>query len=123
MQLFGFFGGVHLAVLSAFICQRHPNVMLAPLVWMFFMTFAFWEWPTPVILRGPIMPRHHPERRSLMPIQLPNSPHEYCHSNITKTTYRRIKQEFFRGFSHLEVSNYTLKKLKTQSNFHFFIFV
>ncbi|XP_023738898.1 nuclear poly(A) polymerase 3 [Lactuca sativa] len=98
-NLFGFFGGVHLAVLSAFICQRNPNVrLLAALVSIFFKTFAFWPWPTPVILQGSMLPRHHPETRSLMPIQLPSSPHEYCHSNITNSTFTKIKTEFRRSY-------------------------
>ncbi|GMP76265.1 hypothetical protein CsSME_00033020 [Camellia sinensis var. sinensis] len=37
------------------------------------------------------------EIRSLMPIRLPCRPHEYCHSNITKSTFYRIRTEFHRG--------------------------
>ncbi|KAK1436325.1 hypothetical protein QVD17_02104 [Tagetes erecta] len=98
-NLFGFFGGVHLAVLTAFVCQRNPNVSLAGLVSIFFKTFASWPWPTPVLLQqGIMMPRHHPEARSLMPIQLPSSPHEYCHSNITTSTFMKIRTEFCKGY-------------------------
>ncbi|KAI3522647.1 hypothetical protein L1887_00594 [Cichorium endivia] len=100
-NLFGFFGGVHLAVLSAFICQRNPNLKLAVLVSYFFKTFAFWPWPKPVILQGSMLPRHHPETRSPMPIHLPCS-HEYCHSNITTSTFKKIKYEFRRGFRHIQ---------------------
>ncbi|PWA99848.1 poly(A) polymerase 3 [Artemisia annua] len=98
-NLFGFFGGVHLAVLAAFVCQSNPNVSLAGLVTIFFKTFALWPWPTPVILQQGMMvpPRHH-ETRSLMPIQLPSSPHEYCHSNVTTSTFMKIIQEFRRGY-------------------------
>ncbi|GMP75822.1 hypothetical protein CsSME_00032775 [Camellia sinensis var. sinensis] len=37
------------------------------------------------------------EIRSLMPIRLPCRPHGYCHSNITKSTFYRIRTEFHRG--------------------------
>ncbi|KAK9079571.1 hypothetical protein SSX86_001244 [Deinandra increscens subsp. villosa] len=97
-NLFGFFGGVHLAVLTAFICQRNPNVSLAGLVSIFFKTFALWPWPAPVFLQGTMKPHAHPETRSLMPIQLPSSPHEYCHSNVTPSTFMKIRTEFGRGY-------------------------
>ncbi|KAI3808286.1 hypothetical protein L1987_24235 [Smallanthus sonchifolius] len=59
-NLFGFFGGVHLAVLTAFVCQRNPN--------------------------------------------LPSSPHEYFHSNITTSTSMKIRTEFCRGYRHTQVN-------------------
>ncbi|XP_073312119.1 nuclear poly(A) polymerase 3-like [Primulina huaijiensis] len=97
-NLFGFFGGVHLAVLVAVICQRHPDTWLSALVSIFFKTFAFWAWPTPVILFHDIVPTHylHTEK-SLMPIQLPCSLNEYCRSYITTSTFGRIREEFLRG--------------------------
>ncbi|KAI3706896.1 hypothetical protein L6452_24951 [Arctium lappa] len=102
-NLFGLFGGVHLAVLVAFICQRNPGVSLAALVSIFFKTFASWPWPMPVLLQqGMMRPPHPPETRSLMPIQLPSSPHEYCHSNITASTFMKIKNEFRRGYRHTQ---------------------
>lgn len=102
-NLFGFFGGVHLAVLAAFICQRNPNVSLAGLVSIFFKTFALWPWPMPVLLQqGMMPPPHPPETRSLMPIQLPSSPHEYCYSNITTSTFLKIRNEFRRGSRHTQ---------------------
>ncbi|KMT15704.1 hypothetical protein BVRB_3g056860 isoform B [Beta vulgaris subsp. vulgaris] len=38
-----------------------------------------------------------PERRSLMPIGLPCSPYQYCQSNITRSTFNRIRAECLRG--------------------------
>ncbi|XP_052188506.1 nuclear poly(A) polymerase 3 [Diospyros lotus] len=98
-NLFGFFGGVHLAILVAFICQRHPNASLSVLISNFFKTFAFWPWPTPVILQDNVFPMTGSATglRSLMPIRLPCRPHEYCHSNITKSTFYKIRAEFLRG--------------------------
>ncbi|XP_051127918.1 nuclear poly(A) polymerase 3 isoform X2 [Andrographis paniculata] len=96
---FGFFGGVHLAVLAAFICWRHPNSQLSALVSIFFQTFAFWPWPAPVVL-GEMMPstqNHAVLERLLMPIQFPCSSSEYCYSNITRSTFNRIGKEFLRA--------------------------
>ncbi|KAE8076646.1 hypothetical protein FH972_015282 [Carpinus fangiana] len=98
-NLLGFLGGVHLAILAAFVCQQHPNATLNTLIMNFFQTFAFWPWPTPVILQDGNLPTtgDATETRSLMPIELPCSPHEYCHSNITKSTFYRIRAEFLQG--------------------------
>uniref|UniRef100_A0A3Q7JEJ9 Poly(A) polymerase nucleotidyltransferase domain-containing protein n=1 Tax=Solanum lycopersicum TaxID=4081 RepID=A0A3Q7JEJ9_SOLLC len=98
-NLLGFFGGIHLAVLSAFICQRHPSASLSALILLLFKTFALWPWPTPVILQDqiarPFIPTH--DKVSWMPIQLPCSPYEFCHSNITRSTFYKIRTEFLRG--------------------------
>ncbi|KAL7175111.1 hypothetical protein ACSBR2_028838 [Camellia fascicularis] len=98
-NLLVFFGGVCLAILAAFICQRHPHVSLNGLISNFFKTFAFWDWRTPVILQDGMVPMtiSASEIRSLMPIRLPCRPHECCHSNITKSTFYRIRTEFHRG--------------------------
>lgn len=97
-NLLGYFGGIHLAVLAAFVCQRNSSASLCALVCAFYKTFALWPWPTPVILEDGITRAFIPiETRSLMPIQLPCNPYEYCHSNITRSTYTRIRQEFQRG--------------------------
>ncbi|RYR69414.1 hypothetical protein Ahy_A03g015961 [Arachis hypogaea] len=37
------------------------------------------------------------EMRSFMPIFLSSSSYEFCHSNITKSTFNRIRTEFVRG--------------------------
>ncbi|KAL7188856.1 hypothetical protein ACSBR1_038668 [Camellia fascicularis] len=95
-NLLVFFGGVHLAILAAFICQRHANVSLNGLISNFFKTFAFWDWQTPVILQDGmvLVTISASEIRSLMPIRLPCRPHDHCHSNITKSTFYRIRTEF-----------------------------
>ncbi|XP_028760117.1 nuclear poly(A) polymerase 3 isoform X2 [Neltuma alba] len=97
--LLGYLGGVHLAVLAAFICRRHPDASLNALIMHFFQTFAFWPWPKPVIVHEGIFPTITDvmETQSLMPMQLPSSPYEYCHSNITRSTFYRIRNEFLRG--------------------------
>lgn len=95
-NLLGFFGGIHLAILAAFICQRHPNGSLTFLVASFFRTFASWSWNVPVSLQDG-MPQTVPDLRNLMPIRLPRKLNEYCHSNTTYSTFFKIKQELVRG--------------------------
>ncbi|KAL5782097.1 hypothetical protein ACOSP7_007126 [Xanthoceras sorbifolium] len=98
-NLNGFLGGVHLAILVAFVCQTNPAGSMSSLIISFFETFSFWPWPTPVILQDPASPAggYHTETRSFMPIQLPSSSHEYCHSNITRSTFYKIRTEFLRA--------------------------
>ncbi|KAF7150041.1 hypothetical protein RHSIM_Rhsim02G0094100 [Rhododendron simsii] len=55
-QLLGYFGGVHLAILGAFICQRCPNAILSGLISSFLRTFAFSNWPKPIILQDGTLP-------------------------------------------------------------------
>ncbi|KAK7856708.1 nuclear poly(A) polymerase 3 [Quercus suber] len=99
-NLLGFLGGVHLAILVAFVCQGNPNASLNALIMNFFKTFALWHWPTPVILLdGLPAPGDAMETRSLMPIRLPCSPYEYCHSNITRSTHYKIRTEFLQGYT------------------------
>ncbi|KAK7246246.1 hypothetical protein RIF29_41108 [Crotalaria pallida] len=93
--LLGYLGGIHLALLAAYVCQRYPDATLNALLTNFFRTFAFWPWPTPVMLTSVDVIETRPF--SVMPILLPSSPYEYCHSNITKSTFYRIRTEFLRG--------------------------
>ncbi|XP_010938209.1 nuclear poly(A) polymerase 3 isoform X1 [Elaeis guineensis] len=98
-HLLGFFGGIHLAVLAAYVCQRHPNGSLNVLIAIFFDTFLHWPWPTPMILQDLSIPFKSPDLRLLMPIMMPCWPFEFCNSNITRSTFRRIMEEFQRGFN------------------------
>ncbi|KAJ4968414.1 hypothetical protein NE237_015115 [Protea cynaroides] len=98
-NLHGFLGGVHLAVLAAYVCQLLPNASVNSLISKFFETFALWPWPTPVILQDEMasVVVDVNEVRSFIPIMLPCSSREYCHSNITKSTFNRIRSELLRG--------------------------
>ncbi|KAF1890736.1 hypothetical protein Lal_00013331 [Lupinus albus] len=101
--LLGYLGGIHLAILAAYVCQRHPDATLNTLITNFFQTFAFWHWPTPVSLQEGMLLTSvdaiEPRPFSLMPILLPSrsNSYEYCQSNITNSTCYRIKSEFIRG--------------------------
>ncbi|WCJ23270.1 poly(A) polymerase 3 [Euphorbia peplus] len=98
-NLNGFLGGIHIAILAAFICQNHPSASISMLLSTFFSTFATWPWPTPVILQvgTTSLDRNVNESRSFMPICLPYGQNGYCHSNITKSTFYKIRAEFLRG--------------------------
>ncbi|KAL5700322.1 polynucleotide adenylyltransferase [Ranunculus cassubicifolius] len=94
-NLVGFFAGIHIAVLAAYVCQRHPNASISFLLSNFFETFALWTWPDPVLLvEEEMLPG---TARCLMPIQLPGNPNEYCFSNATRSTFQRIRTELLRG--------------------------
>ncbi|KAH7676383.1 poly(A) polymerase protein [Dioscorea alata] len=96
-HLLGFFGGIHLAILAAHVCQRYPNASISVLIAIFFEYFWLWRWPEPVILQDSSIPFRYPDGRALMPILMPCSPFEWCNSNITKSTFTKIKTEFQRG--------------------------
>ncbi|XP_021739908.1 nuclear poly(A) polymerase 3-like [Chenopodium quinoa] len=98
-NLFGFLGGIHWAILSAFVCQMSPDACLSALVMNFFNTFANWPWPTPVVLQDGMMHvvQDVTEKVNWMPIGLPCSPNQWCQSNVTLSTFNRIKKELFRG--------------------------
>uniref|UniRef100_A0A7C9AMD2 Poly(A) polymerase n=1 Tax=Opuntia streptacantha TaxID=393608 RepID=A0A7C9AMD2_OPUST len=100
-SLFGYLGGIHLAILAAFICLKNPDAGLSVLVRSFFDTFANWPWPTPAALQDEVMTFKEDanEKMSWMPIRLPCSPYEFCQSNITRGTFNRIRTEFLRGHS------------------------
>lgn len=103
LQLLGFFGGIHLAVLAAYVCQSHPNASLNILVAIFFDTFLHWPWPMPVMLQDQSIRFKSPDLRLLMPIMMPCWPFEFCNSNITRSTFRRIMEEFQLGFNMTKV--------------------
>ncbi|XP_039797292.1 nuclear poly(A) polymerase 3-like isoform X2 [Panicum virgatum] len=94
----GFFAGIHLAILAAYICQRYPNASVNGLFVMFFQTFAHWPWQVPVSLHDEPTDCLHPEGR-LMPIVMPCTPPEFCVSNVTKSTFKKIREELTRGYA------------------------
>ncbi|KAG5240251.1 nuclear poly(A) polymerase [Salix suchowensis] len=113
-RLNGFLGGVHLAILAAFVCQNQPDASVIALISNFFSTYAMWPWPTPVIVQDgmPSNVEDVIETRLYMPIRLPCTPYEYCDSNVTKSTFNKIRVEFLRGHAMTRVSfpistNYT----------------
>uniref|UniRef100_A0A0A9D3R0 polynucleotide adenylyltransferase n=1 Tax=Arundo donax TaxID=35708 RepID=A0A0A9D3R0_ARUDO len=96
-HLLGFFAGIHLAILAAYVCRRHPNASINTLFSLFFDTFVHWPWPLPVSLLDPPALCQSPDGCSLMPIMLPCIPPEFCSSSITDSTFNKIKEELRRG--------------------------
>ncbi|CAA0829420.1 Nuclear poly(A) polymerase 3 [Striga hermonthica] len=97
----GYFGGIHLAVLAAFVCLKQPTANLNVLLFSFLQMFAFWPWPTPVILEVGVLPLQSDSislEKILMPIQMPCSRNEYCYSHFTRSTFNRIRKEFLHGY-------------------------
>ncbi|KAL5983446.1 hypothetical protein ACLOJK_017532 [Asimina triloba] len=100
LELLGFFGGIHLAILAANICQRHPDASISALISIFFEAYSRWPWPLPVTLQDGSMPfRDVPEAQSFMPVMMPCSPYNMCNSNITRSTFNKIRTELGRGCS------------------------
>lgn len=99
LQLLGFFGGIHLTILVAFVCRQYPNASISLLMSIFFECFSRWRWPKPVILLDMPTPApfKYPDGRSFMPIMMPCGPFDWCSSNITKSTFEKIKAELQRG--------------------------
>jgi len=104
-QLNGFLGGVHMAILAAFVCGYQPNATLSSLLANFFYTFAHWQWPTPVVLLEDTYPSTGAPP-GLMPIQLPCGSHQYCNSTITRSTFYKIVAEFLLGHNLTKVESY-----------------
>lgn len=102
-QLFGFFGGIHLAILSAYVCRRFPDASVSALISTFFDIFLHWPWPEPVALHDKPVHIQHFDSRSFMPIAMPCSPYDLCNSNITRSTFNKIKMELLRGYSLTKV--------------------
>ncbi|WVZ56730.1 hypothetical protein U9M48_007219 [Paspalum notatum var. saurae] len=98
-HLLGFFAGIHLAILAAYVCRRHPNASINTLLILFFDTFAHWPWPLPVSLLDPPTTCRSPDGCSLMPIMLPCIPPEFCSSSTTESTFSKIKEELRRGYA------------------------
>ncbi|RLN18328.1 nuclear poly(A) polymerase 3-like [Panicum miliaceum] len=99
MKLFGFFAGIHLAILAAYVCRRHPNASINTLLSLFFEIFVHWPWPLPVSLLDPPALCRGTDGCSLMPIMLPCIPPEFCSSSMTQSTFSKIKEELRRGYA------------------------
>ena len=106
-QLVGFFAGIHLAVLGAYVCHRHPNASVNALLSRFFDIFSHWPWPLPVSLHDQT-PLWSPDGCSLMPIVMPCFPPEFCASSVTKSTFNKIENELRRGFALTKVCLFVL---------------
>jgi poly(A) polymerase len=111
LQLLGFFAGIHLAILAAYVCRRYQNASLNSLLSLFFDIFVHWPWPLPVSLLDPPSLCRGPDGCSLMPIMLPCIPQEFCASSMTESTFSKIKEELRRGYALTKVYSYLSRVL------------
>jgi len=105
-NVFGYLGGVNLAILAAFICQRYPRKSPAFLILKFFSDLATWEWPAPIYINTPTNPSQAQASRSnwdqskptdhkdLFPIITPSFPTINSFRSATKSTKEYLLREF-----------------------------
>lgn len=113
----GFFGGISWAILTAKICQDFPSSSAEHTLALFFRVYMSWQWPTPVRLRGVLLPGMaggpkqsavlddmvwNPETnpddlRHYMPIITPVYPCMNSTFNTAPSNFRVIKSEFDRA--------------------------
>ncbi|MCE9666496.1 RNA repair domain-containing protein [Myxococcus stipitatus] len=96
----GYLGGLSWAVLVAWARTRAPRASAtsdAARLAHFFDTFASWPWPQPVALT-PEAARYPPEgRRDLMPVIAPALPARNTARNVSRSTFRVLREELTRG--------------------------
>ena len=105
-NVFGYLGGVNLAILSAFICQRYPTRSAAYLILMFFHDLAKWPWPEPIYINTPSTgnrpnwdPTKPQDHRDVMPIITPAYPTINSLRSATRSSRMRMMHEFKHAFN------------------------
>ena len=105
-NVFGYLGGVNLAILAAFACQRYPNKSPAFIIMMLFHDLATWQWPEPIYINNPSTGNRPnwdqakpQERKEFMPIITPAYPTINSLRSATRSTRNRMVHEFKRGFN------------------------
>ncbi|KAA0175622.1 hypothetical protein FNF27_02704 [Cafeteria roenbergensis] len=106
----GFLGGVNLAILAAYFCQRYPARDAAGTLFRLFYFLATWKWPAPVFITKsyvrPDIPtgqkvwnpvRNASDARDLMPIITPAFPCASSTYNVLASTLDVMRKEFRRG--------------------------
>ncbi len=106
--MMGYFGGVHLSILVAKICQLNPCAMPSKLLEEFFNFYSNWTWPRPIFLKqveyggilsqsvwNPQINTH--DRDHVMPILTPAYPCRNTTHNASKSSLYLMKEEFARG--------------------------
>ena len=97
-NMFGYLGGINLAILSAFICQRYPNATSSFLVYSFFSDISQWDWSKPLFINKPnigvLLSWENINNREIMPIITPAYPSTNSLYTATHSTKNRIIEEF-----------------------------
>jgi len=103
----GFLGGVNLAILCVFICQRYPERGPVGSLFLFFYELERWRWPDPVFVTRPYLrvdmttpvevwdPASNPRLlREQMPIITPAYPCASSTYSVVGSTLHIMRQEF-----------------------------
>ena len=105
-NVFGYLGGVNLAILAAFICQRYPTRTPAYIILMFFHDLAKWQWPEPIYINTPSTgnrpnwdPSKPQDHKDCMPIITPAYPTINSLRNATRSSRSRMMHEFKRAYN------------------------
>ncbi|CAM9505680.1 unnamed protein product [Chrysoparadoxa australica] len=138
-NVLGCMGGVNLAILVAFVCQRYPNASASTTLFKMFKMFSSWKWPNPILLnhikkaasdgstRYAVweQPRDRPPH--MMPIITPAYPAMNSSYNVGEPQLRLITEEIARGMAisdkiveqkeALDEQKKTLKELLAPSEF------
>jgi len=100
-NVYGYLGGVNLALMCAFVCQRYPNAAAATLVLWLFHDLAAWRWPSPVYIntpnRGVEEMWNEATSHDAVPVITPAYPMINSMRSATPSTLRRMIEEFRRG--------------------------
>lgn len=100
-NVYGYLGGVNLALLCAYICQRYPTYLPAMLVLMFFQDLYTHSWNEPIYINTPNtgdQPSWEFDRREVMPIITPAYPCMNSLNHATRSSKQRMTIEFKRGY-------------------------
>lgn len=109
---YGYFGGVSFSICVARVAQMYPNLCSYDLLVKFFETFAFWKWPTPILL-CPVIdhnynlkvwdPKIYPaDKYHKMPVITPVYPSMNSTYNVSQSTFSLINAEFMRAHEFLK---------------------
>ncbi|QSQ18852.1 DUF504 domain-containing protein [Pyxidicoccus parkwayensis] len=106
----GYLGGLSWSVLAAWASTRAPRqegASDAALLAWFFETFSRWPWPQPVTLT-PETSRYHPDgKRDLLPVIAPAAPVRNTARNVSRSTFRVLREELTRAREVVEKARAT----------------
>eukprot|EP01041_Mallomonas_annulata_P003025 gene3025-5929_t len=105
----GYFGGINLNILVAFVCQLYPNASPSSLLGKFFKVYSQWQWPNPIMLNRIQRIPHNDEIWSkeaypyhLMPIITPSYPAMNSAVSVSLHTRKAIQTEIRKGYEIIQ---------------------
>lgn len=120
----GYLGGINLALLAVFTCQRYPVATPSTLVLMFFSDLMDWDWPNPIYINtpnvGPLESWSAETSQDVMPIITPAYPCINSLRSASISTRHRMTEEFKLGYKltvNIITKGKKWKKLIADTNF------